>query len=47
MALNPSPEPRYVDFYGMLSYSDFLALRDAGSLTKYSISKVTDIKHKP
>ncbi|MEN8584735.1 hypothetical protein ABFP37_18730 [Burkholderia sp. RS01] len=37
----PSPL-RYTDFYGMLSYKDFLAAEAAGTLANYAISARTD-----
>lgn len=33
---------KYFDFYGMLSYKDFLAAEAAGTLTGYAISARTD-----
>jgi hypothetical protein len=33
---------KYMDFYGMLSYKDFLAAEAAGTLTDYAISARTD-----
>ena len=36
------PEPRYVDYYGMLSYKDFLTHAAAGTLTGYEISARTE-----
>lgn len=36
------PAARYCDFYGMLSYKDFLAHEAAGTLGTYAISARTD-----
>ena len=35
---------RYTDFYGMLSYKDFLVAEAAGTLTDYAISARTDLE---
>jgi hypothetical protein len=36
-------EPRYVDYYGMLSYKDFLTHTEAGTLGDVAISTRTDV----
>jgi hypothetical protein len=39
----PKTQPaKYHDFYGMLSYKDFLAAEAAGTLNTYTISARTD-----
>jgi hypothetical protein len=35
-------EPRYCDYYGMLSYKDFLTHSAAGTLAGFTISARTD-----
>jgi hypothetical protein len=35
-------EPKYCDFYGMLSYKDFLTHTEAGTLAGLTISTRTD-----
>jgi hypothetical protein len=35
-------EPRYCDYYGFLSYKDFLTAKAAGTLAGYAISARTD-----
>ena len=42
MSADRITEPRYCDYYGMLSYKDFLALSAAGTLAGYMISARTD-----
>ena len=37
-----SSTPRYCDYYGMLSYKDFLRLESAGTLAEHAISERTD-----
>lgn len=39
---NPVPA-RYCDYYGMLSYKDFLIHEAAGTLAGYAISARTDL----
>jgi hypothetical protein len=41
-----SAAPRYCDYYGMLSYKDFLRLESAGTLTEHAISERTDLETK-
>lgn len=36
--LHEEPEPRYADYYGMLTYADFLACAAAGTLDRHAIS---------
>lgn len=33
-----SPSEKYCDYYGMLSYADYLLQLESGTLTNYSIS---------
>jgi hypothetical protein len=41
--MTPKPQPaKYHDYYGMLSYKDFLAHEAAGTLNTYAISARTD-----
>lgn len=40
MALNQAP--RYYDYYGMLSYADFLARVADGTLVEHGISERTE-----
>ena len=42
--VKPSSTPRYCDYYGMLSYKDFLQLESAGTLAEHAISERTDTK---
>jgi hypothetical protein len=37
-------EPRYCDYYGMLSYKDFLTHTEAGTLAGLTISTRTDME---
>jgi hypothetical protein len=41
-----STSARYCDYYGMLSYKDFLRLESAGTLTEHAISERTDLETK-
>jgi hypothetical protein len=42
MAVNPTSAPRYCDYYGMLSYADFLARVAEGTLAQHDISERTE-----
>lgn len=40
--MGTTDSPRYCDFYGMMSYADFLAAVAAGTLSLFIISQGTD-----